>query len=90
MNHVELIYYFSWAYQRFTWQKLKLSISSTVIMANEKNIIVVWKNLLKLNIERGRGLLCMEILSNQENNYRNTSTYAALMALVNDGVSSFS
>ncbi|XP_025417781.1 pre-mRNA-splicing factor CWC22 homolog isoform X1 [Sipha flava] len=70
-------------YQRIAWYKLKTTIYVLINKVNAVNIGTVRKELLKLNILRGKGIFCQFITQAQIASIKDTHVYATLVAVIN-------
>lgn len=75
-------------YQRVAWDDLRKAIYVLVNKVNAVNIGTVRKQLLQLNILRGKGLFCQYITEAQTASTKETHVYASLVATINCLVSS--
>lgn len=71
------------------WGKLQQSIFNLLDKVNAINIGVVRKQLLQLNIIRGKGIFCEFITQIQSVSIGYTHVYATLVASINLVVSNF-
>jgi pre-mRNA-splicing factor CWC22 len=69
--------------QRIAWELLKKKINACVNKINTTNITQVIPEFFRLNLIRGRGLLCRAILKAQLTSPEFTNVYAALIAVLN-------
>jgi pre-mRNA-splicing factor CWC22 len=76
-------------YQRIAWYKLKTTIYVLINKVNAVNIGTVRKELLKLNILRGKGIFCQFITQAQIASIKDTHVYATLVAVINYVVSNY-
>jgi len=81
--------YFSLSEQRSYWDNLKMSIETAIKKLNPGNIRSTRTKLIKLNIIRGKGLLCRAIMEAQSNSLHFTHIYATLVSFINHDVNSF-
>lgn len=58
-------------------------------MNSEVTAIEIKKKLVRLNILRGKGILCKNIMEAQYNSTKDTRIYALFIALIYDKVGSF-
>jgi len=56
---------------------------------SEAKAFAIKKKIVRLNILRGKGILCKTIMDAQLNSTRDTRIYALFIALIYDEVSSF-
>ena len=70
-------------YQVKKWNALKTEINSHIHKLNKSNLTFIIRELFKYNIVRGRGLLAHSILQKQIVSPSFTSTYAALVGVIN-------
>ncbi|CAI6358713.1 unnamed protein product [Macrosiphum euphorbiae] len=68
--------------QRSYWKKLSIDIETTITKLNHGNIRSTSRKLLKLNIMRGRGLLCRSIMESQSHSPNFTHIYATLVSFI--------
>ena len=71
------------AYQRMKWESLRKGINGLVNKVNVSNIKEIVPELFRLNLVRGRGLLCRALMKAQMTSPGFTHIYVALMAVVN-------
>ncbi|KAL4135577.1 hypothetical protein QTP88_007177 [Uroleucon formosanum] len=69
--------------QRIYWDNLKMSIETAIKKLNPGNIRSTSIKLIKLNIIRGKGLLCRSIMEAQSHSINFTHIYATLVSFIN-------
>eukprot|EP00102_Acyrthosiphon_pisum_P008719 XP_003245730.1 PREDICTED: pre-mRNA-splicing factor CWC22 homolog [Acyrthosiphon pisum] len=74
---------FSLSEQRRYWIDLHNSIKSAIEKLNHGNIRSTSRKLIKLNIIRGKGLLCRSIMESQSHSPNFTNIYATLVSFIN-------
>ncbi|XP_060857015.1 pre-mRNA-splicing factor CWC22 homolog [Metopolophium dirhodum] len=70
--------------QRSYWDDLSISIETAVSKLNPGNIRTTSTKLIKLNIMRGKGLLCRSIMESQSQSPNFTHIYATLVSFINN------
>ncbi|XP_060858529.1 pre-mRNA-splicing factor CWC22 homolog isoform X2 [Metopolophium dirhodum] len=76
-------------YQTTSWNILETSISNLIKHVNsEAKAIEIKKKIVRLNIWRGKGILCKNIMEAQLNSTRDTRIYAFFISLIYDVVPS--
>jgi pre-mRNA-splicing factor CWC22 len=70
-------------YQRLAWDSLRKRLNGVVNKATGENLRHLLPELFRLNLVRGRGLLCQALLKAQVASPGFTPVYAALVAVVN-------
>lgn len=70
-------------YQKLNWESLRKKINGIVNKVSAGNIKDIIFDLFKLNIIRGRGLLCRSLIKSQSISPNFTPIYASLVAIVN-------
>eukprot|EP00102_Acyrthosiphon_pisum_P024166 XP_016661376.1 PREDICTED: pre-mRNA-splicing factor CWC22 homolog isoform X2 [Acyrthosiphon pisum] len=74
-------------YQTTSWNVLETSISNLVKhVDSEAKAIEIKKKMVRLNLWRGKGILCKNIMEAQLNSTRDTRIYALFIALIYDEV----
>ncbi|TID26190.1 hypothetical protein CANINC_002817 [Pichia inconspicua] len=69
--------------QKLQWESLKKRINSTINKVNKENIREMVVTLFKLNLIRGKGLLCTNLMKAQEFSTSYTDVYASLICVIN-------
>lgn len=75
--------YFSSALQLAAWNKLEKTIFALINKVNAVNVGTIKKQLLQINILRGRGVFCQYIMKAQSKSTNYTHVYATLVAAIN-------
>lgn len=81
--------YFSVFYQKKAWRRLQKSICFYIATLNQNNLSLIRTKLLKINLVRGKGLLCQSIMNAQLKFIHFTGMYADLISLINFEVSKY-
>lgn len=85
------IVYFSDEYQTFAWTILQQSISNLIQqVTSEDKAREIAKKILRLNIMRGKGLICKYIMAVQLSSTDKTHIYALFISLIYLEVGSYS
>jgi len=71
------------ARQRFAWEALRKAINGLINKVNTINMVNIVTELFRLNLVRGRGLVCRAVLKAQMASPGFTHVYAALLAVLN-------
>ena len=70
-------------HQILVWEVLKETINHHVNQINSSNLQVIIRELLKVNMVRGRELLTLAIIQSQRASPSTTSVYAAVVPAIN-------
>lgn len=81
--------YFSPSYQKMAWKELQKSIIYYVAILDQHNISLIRTKLLKINLVRGKGLLCQAIMKVQMKFTDLSGIYADLISFINFEVSRY-
>lgn len=73
-------------YQKLHWESLRKKINGLINKVNIANIKDIVFDVFKINIIRGRGLLCRSLLKSQAASPGFTPVYAALVAIINSKI----
>eukprot|EP00892_Ulva_mutabilis_P011560 jgi/Ulvmu1/8777/UM048_0032.1 len=73
-------------YQRMMWEALRKTLNGIVNKVNASNLKQIAAELLRENLQRGRGVLCQALLKAQAASPTFTPVFAALVAIVNQCV----
>ncbi|CAF1493680.1 unnamed protein product, partial [Rotaria sordida] len=71
------------ANQSLAWKNLETFICDQVKIVDQSNIRQIFRNLLQVNLIRGRGLLANAIIEAQKNSPKYTNVYAAFVYIIN-------
>jgi pre-mRNA-splicing factor CWC22 len=69
--------------QSLYWENLKKKINSIINKVNKENIKIMVVELFKLNLFRGKGLLCNSLIKSQQLSTAYTDVYASLVCVLN-------
>lgn len=74
------------SFQKLNWESLRKKINGLVNKVNISNIKEIVFEVFKMNIIRGRGLLCRSLIKSQSVSPSFTPVYAALVAIINSKI----
>lgn len=70
-------------FQKLDWEKLKKKINGAINKMNKGNLKTIVVDLFRLNLERGRGLLCTSLIRGQNLSNEFTDVCASLVCVIN-------
>lgn len=73
-------------FQKIQWENLKKRINSIVNKVNKENIKIMVVQLFKLNLFRGRGLLCNSLIKSQQLSTVYSDVYSSLVSVINSKI----
>lgn len=73
-------------FQKLQWENLRRKINSIINKVNKDNIKELVVQLFRLNLIRGRGLLCNSLMKSQQLSTAYTNVYSSLVSILNSKI----